>query len=75
MSGGHKAGRVATPGDARTAPSNPALRHVLTHLITPLLMCLGMGLTYLGAFATPSRTTCRSRSSGRAPRPRCSRRR
>ncbi|WP_406509800.1 hypothetical protein [Streptomyces sp. NBC_00212] len=53
MSGGHKAGRVATPGDARTAPSNPALRHVLTHLITPLLMCLGMGLAYLGAFATP----------------------
>lgn len=53
MSGGHKAGRVAAPGDARTAPSNPALRHVLTHLITPLLMCLGMGLAYLGAFATP----------------------
>ncbi|MFI6051961.1 hypothetical protein ACIBCO_17955 [Streptomyces violascens] len=53
MSGGHKAGRVATPGDVRTAPSNPALRHVLTHLITPLLMCLGMGLAYLGAFATP----------------------
>ncbi|MFF4183333.1 hypothetical protein ACFYZ9_09090 [Streptomyces sp. NPDC001691] len=52
MSGGHKAGRVA-PVDVRTAPSNPALRHVLTHLITPLLMCLGMGLAYLGAFATP----------------------
>ncbi|AYG84430.1 hypothetical protein DWB77_06644 [Streptomyces hundungensis] len=53
MSGGHKAGRVAAPGDARTAPSNPALRHVLTHLVTPLLMCLGMGLAYLGAFVTP----------------------
>ncbi|MGW8328721.1 hypothetical protein ACWGLE_12550 [Streptomyces sp. NPDC055897] len=53
MSGGHKAGRVTAPGDVRTAPSNPALRHVLTHLITPLLMCLGMGLAYLGAFATP----------------------
>ncbi|MFF0021700.1 hypothetical protein ACFYQQ_14105 [Streptomyces sp. NPDC005496] len=32
---------------------SPALRHVLTHLVTPLLMCLGMGLAYLGAFATP----------------------
>ncbi|MET9294482.1 hypothetical protein [Streptomyces sp. NPDC003077] len=31
----------------------PALRHVLTHLITPLLMCVGMGLAYLGAFAHP----------------------
>ncbi|CQR65793.1 Conserved Hypothetical Protein [Streptomyces leeuwenhoekii] len=30
-----------------------ALRHVLTHLVTPLLMCLGMGLAYMGAFVTP----------------------
>ncbi|MFI0258747.1 ABC transporter permease [Streptomyces sp. NPDC017056] len=30
------------------------LRHVLTHLVTPLLMCIGMGLAYLGAFANPS---------------------
>ncbi|QTZ92969.1 hypothetical protein [Streptomyces auratus] len=30
------------------------LRHVLTHLITPLLMCIGMGLAYLGAFADPA---------------------
>ncbi|SHM62509.1 hypothetical protein [Streptomyces yunnanensis] len=30
------------------------LRHVVTHLITPLLMCIGMGLAYLGAFANPS---------------------
>ncbi|MFE3882588.1 ABC transporter permease [Streptomyces lydicus] len=30
------------------------LRHVLTHLITPLLMCIGMGLAYLGAFANPA---------------------
>ncbi|MFH9576115.1 hypothetical protein [Streptomyces sp. NPDC017230] len=29
------------------------LRHVLTHLITPLLMCVGMGLAYMGAFVTP----------------------
>ncbi|MGW2962433.1 hypothetical protein ACWDGI_28775 [Streptomyces sp. NPDC001220] len=33
---------------------SPALRHVLTHLITPLLMCLGMGLAYLGAFVHPA---------------------
>ncbi|MFG2352388.1 hypothetical protein [Streptomyces sp. NPDC048521] len=32
---------------------SPALRHVLTHLITPLLMCMGMGLAYMGAFVTP----------------------
>ncbi|MFG2602382.1 hypothetical protein ACGFT2_02275 [Streptomyces sp. NPDC048514] len=32
---------------------SPALRHVLTHLITPLLMCLGMGLAYMGAFVAP----------------------
>ncbi|MGW1074468.1 hypothetical protein [Streptomyces sp. NPDC002537] len=30
-----------------------ALRHVLTHLLTPLLMCVGMGFAYLGAFAHP----------------------
>ncbi|MGK5733417.1 hypothetical protein [Streptomyces sp. URMC 124] len=31
-----------------------ALRHVLSHLLTPLLMCIGMGLAYLGAFAQPT---------------------
>ncbi|QNS07844.1 hypothetical protein IAG42_32385 [Streptomyces xanthii] len=36
-----------------SAARNPALRHVLTHLLTPLLMCVGMGLAYLGAFASP----------------------
>ncbi|MFJ3710433.1 hypothetical protein OG204_18385 [Streptomyces sp. NBC_01387] len=30
-----------------------ALRHVLGHLVTPLLMCIGMGLAYLGAFHAP----------------------
>ncbi|MBF6050896.1 membrane protein [Streptomyces eurocidicus] len=30
------------------------MRHVLIHLLTPLLMCVGMGLAYLGAFATPT---------------------
>ncbi|MET9376124.1 hypothetical protein ABZX98_18525 [Streptomyces sp. NPDC002992] len=33
---------------------SPALRHVLGHLLTPLLMCLGMGLAYLGAFHAPT---------------------
>ncbi|OKK22925.1 hypothetical protein AMK16_01990 [Streptomyces sp. CB00455] len=32
---------------------DPALRHVLAHLLTPLLMCLGMGLAYMGAFVHP----------------------
>ncbi|MFV2121304.1 hypothetical protein ACE14D_23850, partial [Streptomyces sp. Act-28] len=36
------------------APSTRgALRHVLGHLLTPLLMCVGMGLAYLGAFHAP----------------------
>ncbi|MEU0146644.1 hypothetical protein [Streptomyces sp. NPDC006288] len=30
-----------------------ALRHVFSHLVTPLLMCIGMGLAYLGAFHAP----------------------
>ncbi|MGW0465013.1 hypothetical protein ACWDX6_07030 [Streptomyces sp. NPDC003027] len=30
-----------------------ALRHVIGHLLTPLLMCVGMGLAYLGAFHAP----------------------
>ncbi|MFJ9622789.1 hypothetical protein [Streptomyces sp. NPDC101181] len=40
---------------SRTAPGAPAgsLRHVLGHLLTPLLMCVGMGLAYLGAFHAP----------------------
>ncbi|MFE5936990.1 hypothetical protein ACFQ69_16525 [Streptomyces sp. NPDC056470] len=33
--------------------STSALRHVLGHLLTPLLMCVGMGLAYLGAFHAP----------------------
>ncbi|MGI5258988.1 ABC transporter permease [Streptomyces angustmyceticus] len=43
-------------GSHRSARSSHSagLRHVLTHLITPLLMCIGMGLAYLGAFANPT---------------------
>ncbi|NML52397.1 hypothetical protein HHL19_26660 [Streptomyces sp. R302] len=40
----------AGPNPTTTAA---ALRHVLGHLLTPLLMCLGMGLAYLGAFHAP----------------------
>ncbi|MGW7635471.1 ABC transporter permease [Streptomyces decoyicus] len=43
--GGHRSAR---------SPHSAGLRHVLTHLITPLLMCIGMGLAYLGAFANPA---------------------
>ncbi len=43
-----------TTGSTVQGLRSPAMRHVLTHLITPLLMCLGMGLAYLGAFAAPS---------------------
>ncbi|UNO40996.1 ABC transporter permease [Streptomyces sp. MST-110588] len=41
-------------GHQHRPDNSAALRHVLTHLITPLLMCVGMGLAYLGAFANPS---------------------
>jgi hypothetical protein len=37
-----------------TVSERKALGHVLQHLVTPLLMCLGMGLAYLGAFAHPA---------------------
>lgn len=42
------AGPISAPGS--TAGE---LRHVLSHLVTPLLMCIGMGLAYLGAFHAP----------------------
>ncbi|MGW1224466.1 hypothetical protein [Streptomyces sp. NPDC002530] len=41
-------GPSAAPGSTAAA-----LRHVLSHLVTPLLMCVGMGLAYLGAFHAP----------------------
>ncbi|MGW6401248.1 hypothetical protein [Streptomyces sp. NPDC055134] len=52
MPADHKAHRSESAG-AVHGVRNPALRHVLTHLITPLLMCLGMGLAYMGAFVAP----------------------
>ncbi|WP_328537789.1 hypothetical protein [Streptomyces sp. NBC_00344] len=44
MSADPRSGAVGTGAD---------LRHVLGHLVTPLLMCIGMGLAYLGAFHAP----------------------
>lgn len=39
---------------SRPAASSGGIRHVVVHLLTPLLMCVGMGLAYLGAFADPA---------------------
>lgn len=38
---------------AGPSSTGASLRHVLGHLLTPLLMCVGMGLAYLGAFHAP----------------------
>src|SRR3954468_23535062 len=35
------------------APAWTLLRHVLTHLVVPVLLATGMALTYLGAFHQP----------------------
>lgn len=35
------------------ATQTASVRHVLVHLITPLLMCVGMGLAYMSAFMVP----------------------
>ncbi|MFF0435000.1 hypothetical protein ACFYU9_22520 [Streptomyces sp. NPDC004327] len=45
-----------------------ALRHVLGHLLTPLLMCVGMGLAYLGAFHAPEPHDLRVDIVGSGPR-------
>ncbi|MFJ9826861.1 hypothetical protein ACIRSU_21180 [Streptomyces sp. NPDC101160] len=45
-----------------------ALRHVLGHLLTPLLMCVGMGLAYLGAFRAPEPHDLRVDIVGSGPR-------
>ncbi|GAB4587490.1 hypothetical protein [Nocardia sp. IFM 10818] len=43
------------------------IRHVATHLLTPLLMCLGMGLAYLGAFHQPEPNQLAIAVVGEAP--------
>ncbi|WP_285569807.1 MULTISPECIES: hypothetical protein [unclassified Streptomyces] len=44
---------MSTGPSAAAGSHAAALRHVLSHLVTPLLMCVGMGLAYLGAFHAP----------------------
>jgi hypothetical protein len=45
---------AATHPVQQQAAAHPAsVRHVLVHLITPLLMCVGMGLAYMSAFMVP----------------------
>ncbi|MFG2914936.1 hypothetical protein ACGF0D_18855 [Kitasatospora sp. NPDC048298] len=45
---------MSTPRNPAAAPTlGHSLKHLAIHLITPLLMCLGMALAYLGAFHQP----------------------
>ncbi|MFJ9060955.1 hypothetical protein [Streptomyces sp. NPDC102409] len=44
---------MSTGPSSASGSTAGALRHVLSHLVTPLLMCIGMGLAYLGAFHAP----------------------
>ncbi|MFB6813245.1 hypothetical protein ACFCV8_01690 [Streptomyces sp. NPDC056347] len=57
------AGPGAAPGSTAAA-----LRHVLGHFVTPLLMCIGMGLAYLGAFHAPEPHGLRVDVVGSGPR-------
>ncbi|MEV6977241.1 hypothetical protein [Kitasatospora sp. NPDC093806] len=45
---------MSTPQPPAAAPApGHALKHLAVHLLTPLLMCLGMALAYQGAFHQP----------------------
>ncbi|GAA2786206.1 hypothetical protein RMN57_31705 [Kitasatospora sp. CM 4170] len=45
---------MSTPQTTAAAPTpGHALKHLAVHLLTPLLMCLGMALAYQGAFHQP----------------------
>ncbi|MFJ8624702.1 hypothetical protein ACIRD3_17905 [Kitasatospora sp. NPDC093550] len=45
---------MSTPQNPAAAPTpGHSLKHLAVHLITPLLMCLGMALAYQGAFHQP----------------------
>ncbi|MFB7910760.1 hypothetical protein ACFC1T_30425 [Kitasatospora sp. NPDC056076] len=45
---------MSTPQTPTAAPTpGHALKHLAVHLLTPLLMCLGMALAYQGAFHQP----------------------
>jgi len=49
------------------APAWTLLRHVLTHLVVPVLLATGMALTYLGAFHQPEPHGVRVDVVGRGP--------
>ncbi|MFC5181342.1 hypothetical protein [Actinomadura harenae] len=54
---------MTSSGDTRAT-----LRHLFGHLIVPLLMCVGMGLAYLGAFHQPEPHDLRVAIVGSGPR-------
>nr|WTB32499.1 hypothetical protein OG781_26185 [Streptomyces sp. NBC_00830] len=59
---------MSTGPSAAAGSTAGALRHVLSHLVTPLLMCIGMGLAYLGAFHAPEPHDLRVDVVGSGPR-------
>ncbi|MGC5005611.1 hypothetical protein [Streptomyces sp. DT203] len=59
---------MSTGQSAAAGSTAGALRHVLGHLVTPLLMCIGMGLAYLGAFHAPEPHDLRVDVVGAGPR-------
>ncbi|MFF0287637.1 hypothetical protein [Streptomyces sp. NPDC005262] len=59
---------MSTGQSAAVGSTAGALRHVLSHLVTPLLMCIGMGLAYLGAFHAPEPHDLRVDVVGSGPR-------
>ncbi|MGW5273121.1 hypothetical protein ACWEQP_11145 [Streptomyces sp. NPDC004044] len=59
---------MSTGQSAAVGSTAGALRHVLSHLVTPLLMCIGMGLAYLGAFHAPEPHDLRVDVVGAGPR-------
>ncbi|WP_327240032.1 hypothetical protein OG243_23020 [Streptomyces sp. NBC_01318] len=59
---------MSTGQSAAAGSTAGALRHVLSHLVTPLLMCIGMGLAYLGAFHAPEPHELRVDVVGAGPR-------
>jgi hypothetical protein len=52
---------------APSAAPAPALRHVLLHLLVPILLATGMALAYLGAFHQPEPHAIRLDVVGRGP--------
>ncbi|MET8324947.1 hypothetical protein [Streptomyces sp. NPDC005181] len=59
---------MSTGPSAAAGSTAGVLRHVLSHLVTPLLMCIGMGLAYLGAFHAPEPHDLRVDVVGSGPR-------